>query len=131
MTSMITTTAWVPRGAAAPFPKKYAFDEEEFERIVKLAELQLDDAKDDLEDAEAKHNGEDNDQQEEKTKTTKSGKGDVEEMPNGNEGSAEKEKKRKKQKKYNAKVQDESDEECDLSIHFQDDLLSGVQGRRR
>ncbi|AEO54275.1 hypothetical protein MYCTH_2296679 [Thermothelomyces thermophilus ATCC 42464] len=52
MTSMITSTVWVPRGFAAPFPTKYQFDEEEFERIANLAKLQLDDAKEDLEEAE-------------------------------------------------------------------------------
>ncbi|KAL2134338.1 hypothetical protein VTI74DRAFT_467 [Chaetomium olivicolor] len=51
--SMITTTTWVPRGFAAPFPTKYNFDEEEFERIAALAKLQLDDAKEELEEAEA------------------------------------------------------------------------------
>jgi periodic tryptophan protein 1 len=53
MSSMITTAAWVPRGFAAPFPSKYTFDEDEFERIAELAKLQLDDAKEDLEEAEA------------------------------------------------------------------------------
>ncbi|TLD22883.1 hypothetical protein PspLS_07332 [Pyricularia sp. CBS 133598] len=52
MSTMITTTSWVPRGFAAPFPKKYDFDEEEFERIAHLAKLQLDDAKDDLDEAQ-------------------------------------------------------------------------------
>jgi periodic tryptophan protein 1 len=51
--SMITATAWVPRGFAAPFPSKYTFDEEEFERISKLAKLELDDAKDGLAEAQA------------------------------------------------------------------------------
>lgn len=51
--SMITSTAWVPRGYAAPFPKKYDFDEDEFERIAELAKLQLDDANEDLEEAQA------------------------------------------------------------------------------
>ncbi|KAI0974486.1 WD40 repeat-like protein [Xylaria arbuscula] len=51
--SMITTSAWVPRGFAAPFPSKYNFDEAEFERIAELAKLQLDDANDDLEQAQA------------------------------------------------------------------------------
>lgn len=51
--SMITSTAWVPRGFAAPFPKKYDFDEDEFERIAELAKLQLDDANEDLEEAQA------------------------------------------------------------------------------
>lgn len=50
--SMITTTAWVPRGFAAPFPTKYNFDEREFERIANLAKLQLDDAKEELEEAQ-------------------------------------------------------------------------------
>jgi periodic tryptophan protein 1 len=49
--SMITATAWVPRGFAAPFPTKYKFDEEEFKRIAELAKLQLDDANEDLDDA--------------------------------------------------------------------------------
>jgi len=50
--SMVTATAWVPRGFAAPFPTRYEFDEEEFERIAKLAKLQLDDAQEDLDEAE-------------------------------------------------------------------------------
>lgn len=49
--SMITATTWVPRGFAAPFPTKYAFDEEEFKRISELAKLQLDDANEDLDEA--------------------------------------------------------------------------------
>ena len=52
MSSMITTSAWVPRGFAAPFPTKYKFDEQEFERIAELAKLQLDDANEDLEEAQ-------------------------------------------------------------------------------
>jgi periodic tryptophan protein 1 len=58
---MITATTWVPRGFAAPFPSKYQFDDDEYERISKLANLQLEDAKEDLEEAqaeeEAKANG--------------------------------------------------------------------------
>nr|POE58023.1 putative wd repeat-containing protein c17d11.16 [Quercus suber] len=49
--SMITATAWVPRGHAAAMPTKYVFDEDEYARISKLAKLELDDAKADLEDA--------------------------------------------------------------------------------
>ena len=45
--SMITATTWVPRGFAAPFPSRYQFDEDEYERISQLAKLQLDDAKED------------------------------------------------------------------------------------
>jgi periodic tryptophan protein 1 len=51
---MVTATTWVPRGFAAPFPTRYNFDEEEFERIANLAKLQLDDAQEDLEEAEAR-----------------------------------------------------------------------------
>ena len=49
--SMITATTWVPRGFAAHFPTKYDVDEVELARISKLAKLQLDDAKEDLEGA--------------------------------------------------------------------------------
>ena len=49
---MITATTWVPCGFAAPFPKKYTFDEEEFERISELAQLKLTGAKKDLENAQ-------------------------------------------------------------------------------
>lgn len=50
--SMITATTWVPRGFAAPFPEKYVFDEDEYERIAHLAKLQLEDAKEGLEEAQ-------------------------------------------------------------------------------
>lgn len=50
--SMITATGWVPRGYAAAFPTKYVFDEEEYGRIAKLAKLQLEDAEEDLEEAQ-------------------------------------------------------------------------------
>lgn len=62
--SMITTTAWVPRGFAAPFPSRYNFDEAEFERIAELAKLQLDDANDDLEEAQARGGGHEEDRSE-------------------------------------------------------------------
>lgn len=55
---MITATTWVPRGYAAPFPKKFVLDEGEANRIYELAKLQLEDAKDDLK--EAKENGTEN-----------------------------------------------------------------------
>ncbi|KAI8624651.1 WD40 repeat-like protein [Xylariaceae sp. FL1651] len=55
--SMITTSAWVPRGFAAPFPSRYTFDETEFQRIAELAKLQLDDANDELEEARAEEGG--------------------------------------------------------------------------
>jgi periodic tryptophan protein 1 len=61
---MITTATWVPRGFAAPFPSKYKFDEDEFERIAELAKLQLDDAKEDLEEAEEAAAGAEEDEDE-------------------------------------------------------------------
>lgn len=51
--SAITATTWVPRGYAATFPTKYVFDDEEYARIAKLAKLQLEDAQDDLDEAQA------------------------------------------------------------------------------
>ncbi|KAK8019480.1 WD domain-containing protein [Apiospora arundinis] len=57
MSSMITTASWVPRGFAAPFPKKYNFDEAEFERIAELAKLQLDDANEEYEEAQEEQDG--------------------------------------------------------------------------
>ena len=56
--SMITAAQWVPRGFAAPFPQKYTLDEAEFERIAGLAKLQLDDAEEDLKEAEEDAAGE-------------------------------------------------------------------------
>lgn len=50
--SMITAAQWVPRGFAAPFPQKYTLDETEYERIAGLAKLQLDDAEEDLKEAQ-------------------------------------------------------------------------------
>jgi periodic tryptophan protein 1 len=48
---MITTTAWVRRGVAAQFPTKYEIDEEEMNRISKLARMQLEEAQGDLDAA--------------------------------------------------------------------------------
>lgn len=50
--SFITATKWVPRGAPAPFPRKYVVDDAELSRISELAKLQLEEAKQDLEAAE-------------------------------------------------------------------------------
>ncbi|KAI9741129.1 MAG: hypothetical protein M1834_002842 [Cirrosporium novae-zelandiae] len=50
--SMITATTWVPRGFAAQFPTKYQIDDAELERISELAKIQLEDAKEDLEEAQ-------------------------------------------------------------------------------
>lgn len=47
---MITATAWIRRGVAAPFPSKYVFDENEYQRIADLTKLQLDDANEDMKD---------------------------------------------------------------------------------
>ncbi|RCI15405.1 hypothetical protein L249_6778 [Ophiocordyceps polyrhachis-furcata BCC 54312] len=62
--SIITTAQWVPRGFAAPFPKKYTLDEAEYDRIAGLAKLQLDDAQDDLKEAEAKKRKKSRDEEE-------------------------------------------------------------------
>ncbi|KAJ6260717.1 LOW QUALITY PROTEIN: hypothetical protein Dda_4946 [Drechslerella dactyloides] len=44
---------WVPRGFAAEFPDRKPFDEDEFDRIAQIAQLKLDDARDDLDEARA------------------------------------------------------------------------------
>jgi periodic tryptophan protein 1 len=49
---MVLATTWVRRGVAAQFPTKYDVDEAELDRISKLARLQLEDAQDDLDDAQ-------------------------------------------------------------------------------
>ncbi|KAK6464115.1 periodic tryptophan protein 1 [Scheffersomyces coipomensis] len=50
---MISSSAWVPRGFASEFPEKYELDDEEMERITAMAKLELNDAKEDLEEAQA------------------------------------------------------------------------------
>ncbi|OCT45048.1 putative WD repeat-containing protein C17D11.16 [Cladophialophora carrionii] len=50
--SMTLATTWVRRGVAAQFPQKYQVDEAELSRISKLARLQLEDAQQDLLDAQ-------------------------------------------------------------------------------
>lgn len=56
--SMITASLWVPRGAASAFPEKYDVDEDELARISKLANLQLEDAKEFLSNAKNGRQGE-------------------------------------------------------------------------
>lgn len=50
--SIISSTAWVPRGIASEFPTQYEFDDDEMERIAGLTRLQLNDAQEDLEEEE-------------------------------------------------------------------------------
>lgn len=56
---MISATNWVPRGFSSEFPEKYVLDDEEVERINQLAQLNLDDAKATLEEAEGESGVED------------------------------------------------------------------------
>ncbi|AEY94729.1 FAAR078Wp [Eremothecium gossypii FDAG1] len=48
---MLSSTTWVPRGFASEFPEKYELDDAEMARINELAQLQLDDAEEGLEEA--------------------------------------------------------------------------------
>ncbi|EAW08443.1 rRNA-processing protein PWP1 [Aspergillus clavatus NRRL 1] len=66
MSSMITATAWVRRGVAAQFPTKYEIDEEEMNRISKLAKMQLEDAQGELSAAREGKDKEDEDMDEDK-----------------------------------------------------------------
>ncbi|KAK5990590.1 putative WD repeat-containing protein C17D11.16 [Cladobotryum mycophilum] len=99
--SMITAAQWVPRGFAAPFPQRYKLDESEFERIAELAKLKLDDAEEDLK--EAQENDEDEEDAEEE-------KEDKDELMN------EKEEKPKSTTKYD----DDDLKEYDLE-HYDDE----------
>lgn len=67
MSSMITTTTWVRRGVAAQFPTKYEIDEAEMGRISKLARMQLEDAKEDMNAAQDGSGDEADDAMEEDT----------------------------------------------------------------
>lgn len=49
---MVLATAWVRRGVAAQFPTKYDIDKAELDRISQLAKLQLEDAQEDLAEAQ-------------------------------------------------------------------------------
>lgn len=53
---MISATAWVPRGFASEFPEQYELDDEEMKRIEEMSKLNLDEAKADLENAQAEAN---------------------------------------------------------------------------
>lgn len=48
---MISSTCWVPRGFAAEYPEKYEIDEEEMERINAMANLEINDAKAEIEES--------------------------------------------------------------------------------
>lgn len=50
--SMITAAKWVPRGFAAPFPTRCTLDDAEFERIMALTKVALEEAKDDMRGAQ-------------------------------------------------------------------------------
>lgn len=51
--SLTSSLTWVRRGVAAAHPVKYELDESELERVAKLARVKLDDARFELEAAEA------------------------------------------------------------------------------
>lgn len=45
---MLSATTWVPRGFASEFPEKYELNDEEMERINKLAQLEISDAQEEI-----------------------------------------------------------------------------------
>ncbi|CAE6349474.1 unnamed protein product [Rhizoctonia solani] len=51
MSPLISSVAWVRRGAAAESPEKYNLDEKELERVQKLARIELEDAQVELQRA--------------------------------------------------------------------------------
>ncbi len=68
---MISANCWVPRGFASEFPEKYELDDSELERINELAQLQLDDAKNDLANAEEDEEAEEAEQESSTAKAAK------------------------------------------------------------
>lgn len=63
---MISSSCWVPRGFASEFPEKYELDDAEMDRINAMAKLELNDAKEDLANAEAGADDDENDDDDEK-----------------------------------------------------------------
>lgn len=57
MTSLISAISWVPRGAAAQHPRKYALDDAELKRVGKLAGQRLEEVRQELEAAEKAQGG--------------------------------------------------------------------------
>lgn len=57
--SMVTSTTWVPRGFAAQHPRRIQLDEAEYDRIAQLAKMQLEDAQEELKDAQDEGDNED------------------------------------------------------------------------
>ncbi|KAK2738509.1 hypothetical protein FQN57_007024 [Myotisia sp. PD_48] len=113
--SMITATAWVRRGAAAQFPEKYEIDEEEINRISKLAQVQLENARSDLRAAR-----EENESDEEEMKDVhEEAEGEVE------AGEGSKKKGKGKEVKTDAKATDEDDvlKEYDMD-HYDSDPVN-------
>ncbi|KAK7681119.1 hypothetical protein QCA50_015734 [Cerrena zonata] len=64
---MISSSSWVPRGFASEFPEKYELDDAEMERITQMANLELNDAREDL----ANEQGEEEDDDEDKDQKLK------------------------------------------------------------
>lgn len=50
--TMISSSAWVPRGFAAEFPSKYEMDDEEMEKLSAMAALQIADAQEQMQEEE-------------------------------------------------------------------------------
>lgn len=108
-TAMITAATWVPRGFAAQFPTRKELNDEEYERISKLAQIQLDDAKEDLEDAKDGKDGKDDEDEEMEVDTSAGGVA----LPKS-EGKKEKKKEKVDDElaEYNLDDYDKEDEEA-------------------
>lgn len=50
--SVISATAWVPRGYASEYPIKYEFNDEELEHLSGMAQLQIKSAEEEMDDEE-------------------------------------------------------------------------------
>lgn len=122
---MITTTTWVRRGVAAQFPTKYEIDEEEMERISKLARMQLEEAQGGLKAAREEAEKEDDDD-EGKEKTDGAMDEDDDKDKDAMDEDDDKEKKendKKEEKKERDSILDDEDlKEYDLEHYDSDDV---------
>ncbi|KAF3913519.1 hypothetical protein ABW20_dc0100993 [Dactylellina cionopaga] len=115
---MITSTSWVPRGFAAEFPNRKTFDEDEFERIAEIAQLKLDDAEEDLEEAQAAQL---DDEDESGTNGAANGGGVSLAMDIDEEPSKKNEKPKKKKKKSKQDDEDADDDLKEYNLDTYDD----------
>ncbi|KAH9840443.1 putative WD repeat-containing protein [Teratosphaeria destructans] len=108
--TMITALSWVPRGHAKQNPTRYELDPEEYERIAKMSKLELEDAKEGLEEA-----------RQALSKTTVSGDADAKDGADDQDDDEEEEKEEEDDEEEDAIADDDDDlKEYDME-HYDDE----------